>query len=86
MNDELELLLVYYTSTGCLRAPLLRNTETIKWRKVHVPIAIILNNTMVKGLSIPIVRNKKSFERSIDTYKRFGEISIDSYRPKQQVW
>ena len=37
-NGELELLLVYCSETGCLRAPLLSNTEPIKWRKVHVPI------------------------------------------------
>ena len=57
-KDELEVVLVYCAEKGCLRAPLLSNTETIKWRKVYVPIPIILNKRMVKGLSIPIVRNK----------------------------
>ena len=62
------------TEKGCLRAPLLSNTEAMKWRKVYVPIPIIRNNRMVKGLSIPIVRNN-SCERSITTYF-----------PKQYVW
>ena len=38
---------------------MLSSTETIKSPKVCVPILIIRNNRMVKGLSIPIVRNKE---------------------------
>ena len=57
------------TETGCLRAPLLSNTEALKWRMVYLPIPIIRNNTMVKGLSIPIVPNNRYSQRYIDTYR-----------------
>ena len=61
MDDEWRTR-VDCTEKGCLRAPLLCNTETIKWRKVYVPIPIIRNNRVVKGLSIPIFRNNRFVE------------------------
>ena len=68
-------LLVDCTETGSLGAPLLSNTELIKWRKVYVrngersSIPIVRNNIIVKGLSIPIFRNNRFGERRIDTYR-----------------
>ena len=85
MDDELELLLVNCTGTGCLRAPLFFHTETIKWRKVYV-IPIILNNRTVKGLSIPTacnIRVVKDLSICVFRNNRFGEMSTDTYRPKQ---
>ena len=67
MHDERQTR-VDCTQTGCLQAPLLSDTETIKWQKVYVPIPIIRNNTMVKRLLIPIVQNDRFGERCIDTY------------------
>ena len=75
MDDEWRTR-VDCTETGCLRAPLLSNTETIKWRKVYVPIPIIRNNRIVKGLSIPIARNNRVVKGlSIPIFRdnRFGE-------------
>ena len=74
--------------TGCLRAPLLSNTEKIKWRKVYVSMPIIRNNRTVKGLSIPIVRNNRIVKRlsiSIFRIKIFGERCIDTYRTNPSV-
>ena len=68
-NGELEL-----TVPGCLRAPLLSNTETIKWRTVYVPIPIIRKYRMAKGLSITFVPSN-----------RFGQRYIDTCRQKQQI-
>ena len=73
--DEEWRIRVDCTETGCLRASLLSNTEAIKWRNVYLPIPIIRDNRVVKSLSIPIFRSN-----------RFGERSIDTYRPKQEVW
>ena len=67
------------TETGCLRAPLLSNAETIKWRKVYEPIPIIRNNRMLKDLSIPIVRDNsvvKGLSIPIFRNHRLGERSI----------
>ena len=77
-NGELDLIVPR------LRAPLLSNTETIKWRTVYglltdtyhrknimvkgLSIPIVRNNRVVKGLSIPIFRSNRFDERSIDTY------------------
>ena len=55
MNEWRELDRVDYPWAGCLRAPLLSNTETIKWRKIYVPIPIIRNST-------------KNGEMSVNTY------------------
>ena len=82
MSGDLELVLVYRTETGCLRAPLLSNTETIKWRKVYLPTPIILGNRIVKGISIPIVRNNRFRLAILLVYRpsrRALEIPIDSY-------
>ena len=71
------------TETGCPRAPLLSNSETIKWRKVYVPIPIIRNNRVVKGLSTPVVRNNrvvKGLSIPIVPNNRFGERHSDAYR------
>ena len=97
-NGELQLLLVYGTETGCLRAPLLSNTETIKWLKVYVLIPIILiewrkdlsipivrHNTVVKGLSIPVSETiglVKCLSIPIVPNNRFGERYIDTYRSR----
>ena len=74
---ELEMIV---PRRAVLRAPLLSNTETTKWRKVYVPIAIIRNNGMVKCLSIPIVPNNiivKGPSIPIFQTNLFGERYID---------
>ena len=80
MNGELELTV---PRRGCLRAPLLSDTETIKWRKVYVPIPVTQHSRLVKGLPIPIVRNNrivKDLSTPIVLNNRFGERYIDTYR------
>ena len=70
------------TGTGCLRAPLLSDTETINWRKVYVAIPIMRNNRIVEGMSIPIVRNNtvvKGISTPIVQNNRFNERYIDTY-------
>ena len=55
----------------------------MQWRKVYVPMPIIRNNRMVKGLPIPIVPNNrivKSLPIPIVRTNRFGESYIDTYQ------
>ena len=86
MKGELELLLVCCTETGCLRTSLLSNTETLYWRKVYLLVPQILNNKMVKGLSIPIVRNNrvvKGISIAVLRNNRFCDMSIGTCFTKQ---